>query len=100
MFLAIVVARSPAPQGFVNRPQKLDRGQLAALELGIQRRCDDLISVGEDLKGIRAGTREAIQAGRLKLRERWRRNTREASEFNQFKQVVLYRRRLGQSGDL
>lgn len=57
------------------------------LENGIKRRCDDLVSVGEQLKGVRQDTRQAIEGGELRFLERRRRNNREATEFNQFKQV-------------
>ncbi|CAN0336957.1 unnamed protein product, partial [Ectocarpus sp. 12 AP-2014] len=40
-------------RSFTTRPQRLDRGQVAVLEGGIKRRCDDLVSVGEQLKGVR-----------------------------------------------
>lgn len=64
------------------------------LEMNIKRRCDDLVSVGEQIKGVRQDTREAIDSGELRFFERRRRNNREASEFNQFKQV----RSLGGAG--
>eukprot|EP00752_Nemacystus_decipiens_P006149 g5547.t1 len=75
-------------RAFINRPQRLDRGQVAVLENGIKRRCDDLVSVGEQLKGVRNDTRLAIEGGELRFFERRRRNNREATEFNQFKQAV------------
>ncbi|CBJ30937.1 conserved unknown protein [Ectocarpus siliculosus] len=75
-------------RSFTTRPQRLDRGQVAVLEGGIKRRCDDLVSVGEQLKGVRQDTREAIEGGQLRFLERRRRNNNEAKEFNQFKQAV------------
>ncbi|CAM9672351.1 unnamed protein product, partial [Ectocarpus fasciculatus] len=74
-------------RSFTTRPQRLDRGQVAVLEGGIKRRCDDLVSVGEQLKGVRQDTREAIEGGELRFFERRRRNNNEAKEFNQFKQA-------------
>lgn len=59
------------------------------LEGGIKRRCDDLVSVGEQLKGVRQDTREAIEGGQLRFFERRRRNNNEAKEFNQFKQARI-----------
>lgn len=75
-------------RGFIHRPQKLDRGQVAALEMGIQRRSDDLLSVGDQMKGVRQETRSLIEGGELKFLERRRRTKREADEFNRFKQAV------------
>ncbi|CAM9149336.1 unnamed protein product [Pylaiella littoralis] len=75
-------------RAFINRPQRLDRGQVAVLQGGIKRRCDDLVSVGEQLKGVRQDTRQAIEGRELSFLERRRRNNREATEFNQFKQAV------------
>ena len=57
------------------------------IENGIKRRTDDLVSVGEQIKGVRQDTREAISGGELRFMERRRRNNREAAEFNQFKQA-------------
>eukprot|EP00904_Undaria_pinnatifida_P004534 jgi/Undpi1/14081/HiC_scaffold_9.g03732.m1 len=74
-------------RAFINRPQRLDRGQIAVLENGIKRRSDDLVSVGEQIKGARQDTRDAISGGELRFMERRRRNNREATEFNQFKQA-------------
>lgn len=85
-------------QSFINRPQRLDRGQVAVLENGIKRRCDDLVSVGEQLKGVRQDTRQAIDGGELRFLERRRRNKTEASEFNQFKQVIMGKRGGGAGG--
>ncbi|CAM9476919.1 unnamed protein product [Ectocarpus sp. 13 AM-2016] len=76
-------------RSFTTRPQRLDRGQVAVLEGGIKRRCDDLVSVGEQLKGVRQDTREAIEGGQLRFFERRRRNNNEAKEFNQFKQARI-----------
>lgn len=74
-------------QNFFYRPKKLDRGKVAALEMGIQRRCNDLLAVGDQLKGVREATRHAIDEGELKFLEKRRRVAQESSEFNQFKQV-------------
>lgn len=79
--------RRTPKQAFINRPQRLDRGQVAVLQGGIKRRCDDLVSVGEQLKGVRQDTRQAIEGRELSFLERRRRNNREATEFNQFKQA-------------
>lgn len=78
---------STTKKSFFDRPQRLDRGQVAVLQVGIKRTCDDLISVGEQLKGVRQDTREAVQGGELRFLEKRRRNNMEAAEFNQFKQV-------------
>lgn len=83
----IIVVMIHDQQGFIHRPQKLDRGQVAALEMGIQRRADDLLSVGDQMKGVRQETRNLIEEGSLKFFERRRRNKLEAAEFNQFKQA-------------
>lgn len=74
-------------QAFINKPQRLDRGQVALLQGGIKRRCSDLVFVGEQLKGVRQDTRQLIDGGELRFMERRRRTNMEAKEFNQFKQA-------------
>lgn len=74
-------------QSVIYRPRKLDRGQVAALQMGIQRRCNDLLSVADQMKGVRADTRHALEGGNLKFFEKRRRIQQEASEFNQLKQA-------------
>ena len=59
------------------------------VEIGIKRRCDELVSVGEQMKGVRQDTREAIHGGELRFLERRRRTKMEKTEFNQFKQAGI-----------
>ncbi|CAM9758325.1 unnamed protein product [Scytosiphon promiscuus] len=59
-------------RAFINKPQRLDRGQVALLQGGIKRRCNDLVSVGEQLKGLRQETRQLMEGGGLRFMERRR----------------------------
>lgn len=57
------------------------------VEIGIKRRCDELLSVGDKIKDVRQDTRQAIEGGELRFFERRRRTNLESAEFKQFKQA-------------
>lgn len=96
IFARLILGR----QSFFNRPQRLDRGQVAVLEVGIKRRCDELVSLGEQMKGVRQDTREAVSGGELRYMERRRRKKHETAEFNQFKQARTGRDGGGDEGSV
>jgi LMBR1 domain-containing protein 1 len=66
------------------RPKRLDRGQINALELAIQRRCKELVEIGDMLKSTRTNSRP----GRMNYIAKRLKTQAEVAEFKRFKQMV------------
>nr|AFA52586.1 hypothetical protein [Vaucheria litorea] len=69
---------------FLNRPKRLDRGQISALEMAVQRRCKELVEIGTMLKQKRAQSSQ-IRSNYLSKQIKSRADNK---EFNRFKQMV------------